>query len=138
MLTEVSVGHPALVLQNLGLSWLPRWHISVVTDYDLQKNKIWLRSGKQLNYDVDLQLFAKTWQRADSWAIVIVDPHQLPQTAQETHILQSASELELTGETGAALEAYKTILKPWPTNSLAYFGAGNTSYVSAEPNTPFR
>ena len=132
VLKEISAGNPVLVLQNLGLNWLPRWHFSVVTGYDLQKKKIKLRSGKQLIYEVDLKLFEKTWRRANSWAIVIVEPHQIPRTAQETRFFQSANDLELVGQNSPALEAYKTLIKRWPTSSLSYFGAGNTSYALGE------
>jgi len=127
--TEISGGNPVLVLQNLGVNWLPRWHFSVVIGYDLQQKTVTLRSGKQIAHEIDLQLFLKTWQRADSWAVVITEPHKLPQTAQETRFLNSAKELELVGEMKAALEAYKAVLERWPANSLAYFGAGNTSYT---------
>lgn len=128
VLTEVSAGNPVLVLQNLGFNWMPRWHFSVVTGYDLEQQTLTLRSGKHRDYSVNLTLFEKTWQRGERWAVVIVDPHNLPETAQESGVLKSTNELELIGEVDAALEAYKAIIERWPENSMAYFAAGNVSY----------
>ena len=34
LLAEIAAGHPVLVLQNLGLNWLPRWHYAVAIGYD--------------------------------------------------------------------------------------------------------
>ncbi len=45
MLQEVAAGHPVIVLQNLGLSWAPVWHYSVVIGYDLDTNSVLLHSG---------------------------------------------------------------------------------------------
>jgi len=43
MLKELAAGHPVIVLQNLGLSWIPRWHYSLAVGYDLAKNLIIIR-----------------------------------------------------------------------------------------------
>lgn len=129
VLTEISGGNPVLVLQNLGLRWLPRWHFSVVIGYDLTQSSVTLRTGEHRAYTVDMQLFQKTWQRADRWAVVISNPRALPKTAEASRYLKSASELELVGEAQAAHIAYQTAIRQWPENALAYFGAGNTAYA---------
>ncbi len=126
--TEVSGGNPVLVLQNLGFDWLPRWHFSVVIGYDISQQIVTLRSGKHRAYNVSLPLFSKTWNRADNWAVVIMDPSTLPQTAQQSRFLSSANELEIVGEAKAALAAYTASIERWPASSLTYFGAGNTAY----------
>jgi len=33
LLQELAAGHPVVVLQNLGLSWVPRWHYAVPIGY---------------------------------------------------------------------------------------------------------
>ena len=126
---EVSADNPVLVLQNIGLDWLPRWHFSVVIGYDLAQQSITLRSGEALEHRIGLALFLTTWERAKRWAVVMTEPDDLPSTAQAERFLQSANELEQIGETQAALSAYKAALTRWPQNTLAYFGAGNTAYA---------
>ena len=129
IVAEVSADNPVLVLQNLGFNWLPRWHFTVVIGYDLAQQSLTLRSGQHRNYQVPIALFLKTWQRADHWAVIINKPQQLPQTAEQAVFLKAANELELVGETEAALAAYKTALKHWPDNTLAFFGAANSAYA---------
>jgi tetratricopeptide (TPR) repeat protein len=126
--SEISHNNPVLVLENLGFSWFPRWHFSVVIGYDLAESTISLRSGDHLSYDANLALFQKTWRRAKSWAVVITDPKVLPWTAENVRFVNSANQLEQVGETTAALEAYQAALDQWPNSTLALFGAGNTSY----------
>ena len=129
VLTEVHAGNPVLVMQNLGFNWLPVWHFSVVMAYDLERQKLSLRSGGEYIHEVGFSLFQKTWQRADSWAVVIISPEKLPQTATAEGATNSASELEQVGELKAALQSYQRILDKWPEQSVAYFGAGNTAYA---------
>lgn len=129
ILLEVQAGNPVLVMQNLSFSWMPMWHFSVVMAYDLERRKLILRSGESYKHEVDFSLFQKTWQRADSWAVVISSPDNLPRTATAVGAINSASQLEQVGEIKAALLGYQAVIKKWPEQSVAYFGAGNTAYA---------
>ena len=40
LLREIAAGHPVIVLQNLGLSWIPVWHYAVVIGYDLDAEMV--------------------------------------------------------------------------------------------------
>src|SRR3569623_834586 len=81
VLREVAAGHPVLVLQNLGLSWAPRWHYAVVVGFDLARERVVLRSGTEKRHEVSLALFERTWRRAHAWAVVVPPPAELPATA---------------------------------------------------------
>ncbi|HEY3488108.1 MAG TPA: PA2778 family cysteine peptidase, partial [Gammaproteobacteria bacterium] len=59
LLTEIASGHPVLVLQNLGLSWLPRWHYAVAIGYNLQEETIILRSGAHRRVLTDIATFER-------------------------------------------------------------------------------
>src|SRR5690606_29823307 len=61
LLKEVAMGHPVLVLQNLGLDWLPRWHYAVVKGYDLDAGELLLNSGQHEDYALKLATFERTW-----------------------------------------------------------------------------
>ena len=129
---EISAGNPVLVMQNLGFDWLPRWHFSIVTGYDLDRELVVLRSGHKAYREVGFDLFLKTWERALRWAVVINRPDQLPATADESSYIAAASELELVDELAAALMAYETAMTRWPTSGQAYFGVGNTAYAMGQ------
>ena len=42
---EIAAGHPVIILQNLGFSWLPVWHYAIVIGYNFTENTVILRSG---------------------------------------------------------------------------------------------
>ena len=45
LIREVAAGHPVIVLQNLGLSWIPVWHYAVAIGYDMPADELILHSG---------------------------------------------------------------------------------------------
>jgi hypothetical protein len=94
LLREVAAGHPVLVLQNLGLHWYPQWHYAVVVGYDLAAGELALRSGEERRRIVSLDTFARTWARADRWAIVVLPPDALPASAAEETLVRAAAGLE--------------------------------------------
>ncbi|WP_339669803.1 PA2778 family cysteine peptidase [Dasania marina] len=129
VLAEINAGNPVLVMQNLGFNWLPRWHFSVAMAYDLKRQTISLRSGTELKHEIGFSLFAKTWRRANSWAVVLTQPDNLPATATAAAVVQAASQLEQVGELQAAYKVYQAVLTQWPQTTLAAFGAGNAAYA---------
>ena len=129
LFAELSAGHPVLVMQNLGFSELPQWHYAVAIGYDLEQQHIVLRSGPHPRYETDLSLFIKTWQRADSWALVILTPDKTPATATATRYMQTANNLEQLGLLEPAESAYRTAHQRWPNSASPLLGLGNISYV---------
>jgi tetratricopeptide (TPR) repeat protein len=126
---EVVAGHPVLVLQNLGLAWLPRWHYAVVIGFDLPHNEIILRSGRTARHIIAIDTFEHTWKRADYWAVVVTAPEQLPETAEETPYLQSVIALERLQRWDQTAKAYTAALKRWPKNQTAQLGLGNSRHA---------
>jgi ABC-type bacteriocin/lantibiotic exporter with double-glycine peptidase domain len=82
ILREVAAGRPVLVLQNLGLSWLPRWHYAVIVGYDLARGEIVLRSGLHERHVNGFARFERTWRRAGRWAFVVTPPDKLLELAE--------------------------------------------------------
>jgi hypothetical protein len=74
LLEEVAAGHPVLVLQNLGLDWLPRWHYAVVMGYDLGAQELVLRSGTEPRRITQFGVFLNTWDRSRRWGLVVLTP----------------------------------------------------------------
>lgn len=132
LLTEIDAGNPVLVLQNLGYTFMPRWHFSVVQSYHLKEQSINLRSGTERNHWIPFSLFYKTWKRADFWAFTITKPTHLPATAVLEKSLATASDLERTGNVNAALNAYNSIISRWPESTLPTFGAANSAYAMGD------
>ncbi len=76
LMAEVSAGHPVLVFQNLALDWYPLWHYAVAVGYDLKRQEITLRSGREAERVTSLDTFERTWERGDYWALVVLRPNQ--------------------------------------------------------------
>ncbi len=129
ILREVAAGHPVLVFQNLALSWFPQWHFAVVIGYDLEAGEIILHSGENPRRVTKLATFARTWQRGDQWALVVLPPDQLPASVDLPEILQAAAGLERADQPAAAAHAYSNALARWPASLAAGMGLGNARYA---------
>lgn len=125
LLAEVQAGQPVLVLQNLALDWYPRWHYAVVKGFDLERGRLILNSGLQENYEMPLQVFERTWARADHWGIVTLVPGTLPVSAAPDAYFRALA--ELTGHVAPQdlLQAYQAGLQRWPQERELQMGLGN-------------
>ena len=126
LLREVAAGNAVIVLQNLGLDWLPRWHYAVVVGYDLAARELILRSGTTPRETLALRTFDYTWTRGGRWAIAVLPPERLPAAATEADALDAAVGFERVAAPARAAVAYRTLLARWPANALAGIGLGNT------------
>ncbi|MBV8034854.1 PA2778 family cysteine peptidase [Roseateles sp.] len=126
LLREVAAGHVVVVLQNLGLELIPRWHYAVVVGYDLEAREIILRSGTTERATLPLRTFDYTWTRAGRWAIAVLPPEQLAATATEADAQEAALGFERAAPPGRAAQAWRALLARWPGNLLAGIGLGNT------------
>jgi len=136
LLDEVSAGQPVIVLQNLGLAALPRWHYAVVVGHDVARRVIVLHSGTTADLAMALDAFEHTWVRGGAWALAVTPPHQLPRTATREQVGLAAAALERTDRDAAAL-AYRAMLERWPDDLVARIGLGNVAWASGnQPDAP--
>lgn len=126
---ELAAGYPVIVLQNLGLSWVPVWHYAVAIGYDIPGDDVLLHSGTTERLRTDWRVFSATWTRADSWGLLVLRPEELPVTAEEATYVDAAVGVERAGSRAAAAHAYETALSRWPRNLTALMGLGNTRYA---------
>ncbi|MFO7767245.1 MAG: PA2778 family cysteine peptidase [Pelovirga sp.] len=138
LVAELHGGQPVMILQNLGLSWYPRWHYAVVIGYDQGEQKVLLHSGVYPGMQMSMGVFERTWRRADYWGLVVVPPAVLPGSATETAYLTAVVGLERARQFSAAATAYLTATKAWPDSFVAWIGAGNSSYQAGDTATAIR
>lgn len=129
LIAEIAHGRPVVVLQNLGLRWLPRWHYAVAIGYDLPRTQIILRSGVHRRVLTDIATFERTWRRGDHWALLVLPPGQMPARAEAARYLQAAAGLERTPHRQAALQSYQAAVERWPENLTAWMALGNGAYA---------
>jgi tetratricopeptide (TPR) repeat protein len=135
LLKEIAAGYPVIVLQNLGLSWIPLWHYAVVIGYDLDEGVITLHSGTTPQKKMSLIAFENTWARSYYWGLAILPPYRLPATADESVYVSAIVGLEKARQWDAAALGYQTALQHWPKNLAAHIGLSNSLYAKGELKT---
>lgn len=128
LLGEIARGRQVLVLQNLGLSWLPRWHYAVAVGYDLAARTITLHSGTTRFLTVPLATFERTWARGGHWALLTLRPGAFPERVHESTYMSAVAGVERAGRPNIAADAYAAALARWPENPVALMGHGNALY----------
>jgi len=121
---EIADGRPVIVLQNLGLAALPRWHYAVLIGYDLEAAQVTLHSGDEPQMRMGRGVFERTWARSGRWAMTVTAPAVLPASADEPRSVQAAIGLERV-DPSAAAQAWEAIARRWPASRLAPFGLAN-------------
>jgi tetratricopeptide (TPR) repeat protein len=129
LVQEVSINHPVVVLQNLGLNWAPKWHYAVVVGYHLPDQTIVLRSGAVKRQVLSMRSFEHTWARSGFWAFVVTSPGQWPTTAQEADAVEAAVGFERSALPSQAKAVYASALMRWPNNLTLAMGLGNTHFA---------
>lgn len=129
VLAELQAGRPVLVLQNLGLSWIPRWHYAVVVGYLPESRRVVLRSGLDARRLTPLGTFLRTWQRGEHWAMVALRPGELPARGDPDAYLRAAFELERAKQLPAAARAYEAGVSRWPEHAGLSLALANILYA---------
>lgn len=133
LVTEIAAGNPVLVLQNLGMSLLPRWHYAVVIGYDLDRGELYLRSGTIPRHVTGFRRFERTWARGRHWAVVALPPEQIPATAGPAATVDAIVGFEELGKLDIAARAYAAAVRRFPDHVAAWMGAGNVAYRQGRP-----
>jgi hypothetical protein len=129
LIREIAAGHPVIVLQNLGLSWIPVWHYAVAVGYDTAGDEILLHSGLDARQRQSMPVFQNTWARAEYWGLLVLPPGELPATATESRFVEAVLGLEKAGQPEAAVRGYRAALNRWPRSLAAMMGLGNSHYA---------
>ena len=132
MVAELEAGRPVLVLQNLGLKQLPRWHYAVLVGYDAERNVAILRSGRERRLEMKWQRFAGTWHRGGRFAMTTLRPGVIPDHAPADRFIAAAAGLEAAGQRRAAAAAYDAAIARWPREPHAWLGRGNVAYSDGD------
>lgn len=131
ILAEVDAGRPVIVLQNLSLPVLPRWHYAVVIGYDLERQQVLLHSGTSARLPLPMSVFERTWARSGHWAMVATPPSVLPSSPDASSLLTAVAALERV-DAGSAARAYTALTERHPSLYGAWFGLGNAIHSTGD------
>ena len=132
LLREVHAGHPVVVLQNLGLSWAPRWHYAVLVGYDLDASQVLLRSGTTRREAMAMRTFEHTWLRSGGWAFVALPPGQWPATAAPGDVVEASVGFERNAKPPQAVAVYRSALARHEGDLTLAMGLGNSLYAAGD------
>ena len=132
IVSQLAAGIPVLVLQKLGAGPWPGWHYAVVIGYDLDAQVFLLRSGTERRLEMPAARFLATWDRADRWAIVVLQPGQMPGTPDAGRYVEAAAALEAVGHIDAASVAYQAAATQWPRDALPRLALGNVALTRGD------
>lgn len=129
ILTELRAGHPILLLQNLGLDFLPRWHYAVLVGFDAASETFRSRSGITRRKVATAKSFLASWDRGGRWALVAVKPDAPPVSADMAGWLRAVAPFESTGKLDLAVAGYQAAVARWPGEAMAWTALGNARYL---------
>lgn len=132
LLQNLSDGRPVVVLQNLGIAWRKKWHYAVLIGYVPAEDSFVLRSGPLRRLLVKRRRFEKSWDAGGRWAMVALDPGEIPTGALEDDYLRDLAAFESSGHRKAALSSYSAALARWPSSTMARLALANAHYARAD------
>ena len=132
LLAQLAAGHPVLVLQKTGAGPWPGWHYAVVIGYDASGDELVLRSGTERRLEMSASLFRATWDRADRWAMIALEPGQLPARADFGRFMEAAAGLEAVGRLDDAEQSYLAAAQRWPDESLPRLALANIALARGD------
>lgn len=80
VLAELAAGNPVLTLQEPSGRPRPVYRYALLVGYDLKRKVVYAHSGVLRNLAVPLAVFEGNWERAGTWATVILPPDRPPAT----------------------------------------------------------
>lgn len=132
LFAELQAGRPVLVLQNLLVRTVPRWHYAVVVGADPARNRVVLNSGERRGLRMRAPTFLRTWDWAGRWGLVALRPGELPAQAEPRTYLAAVADFEAVAGAPAALPAYRAALQRWPEEPRVHLALGNQAYAAGD------
>jgi hypothetical protein len=132
LIAEIDGGRPVLVLQNLGLALLPRWHYAVVIGYSVNDDRIVLRSGRTPRQVVPSERFEQSWSRAGGWGFVLLAPGEMPARPAADAYVAAVAAFEGANAGPAAIPAWERAFERWPDSDDVVFAFGNALLSAGE------
>lgn len=132
LFAELQAGRPVLVLQNLLVRTVPKWHYAVLVGADARANRVVLNSGTERGLATRAPTFLRTWDWGGRWGMVALRPGELPANADAGRYLSAVADFEPVAGAAAAAEAYRAAATRWPDDPRPLLALGNQAYARGE------
>lgn len=138
LFAELGAGRPVLVLQNLLVPSVPKWHYAVVVGADPARNRIILNSGTTRGLRMRAPRFRRTWDWGGRWGLVALRPGELPARADPARYLAAVADFEAVAGADAAVPAYEAAARQWPQDARPHLALGNQAHARGDRATAAR
>lgn len=125
---EVQAGHPVLLLLHGGLV-LKQWQYAVVIGVDPPNSNFILRSGGEQRKVISYGALIASWKDSAYWAMLALRPGEIPEDATAAEWLAGAAQMEQSGKSEPAVQAYTAVTQRWPDEAQAWLGLGRGYYA---------
>lgn len=132
LFSELEAGNPVLVLQNLGMTSLPRWHYAVVVGYQPENERVLLRSGTEQRRHERWSRFFSSWALANFWGLVIPPPGEIPASGTAGKIGPELAQQEAKLPAALAVVTWEAVLQRWPHDPDLLFATANARRSAAD------
>ncbi len=132
LFTELRAGTPVLVLQDIGVAWLSRWHFAVVIGYDPARDVVILRSGTERRRLERRERFIGSWERGGRWAMLALPADRLPASAAPADVIRALEASRDLLSPGVAAQVGAAALRHWPNDPTVLFAVANAAYAGGQ------
>lgn len=130
LLAELQAGRPVLVLQNLLVRSVPRWHYAVLVGSEPARNRLLLNSGAERGLEMSAPKFLRTWDWAGRWGLVVLKPGELPARTDAARYLSAVTDFEAVAGRAAAAPAYDVAMQRWQDDPRLHLALGNSAHAA--------
>lgn len=129
---QLQGGRPVLLLQNLRTQHFPVWHYAVLTGVDPATGEVFLNTGISEQQPMSAGKFARLWDWAGNWAMVVLEPGEIPARAIPERYFTAVADFEAVAGLENAEAAWRSAMKHWPDQPQPYLALGNQAYARGE------
>lgn len=129
---QLEHGWPVLVLQNLRTRHFPVWHYAVLTGFDPASEEVYLNTGISQQEAMSVAKFARLWDWAGNWALVVLEPGDIPPLASPAAYFEAVARFESVAGFERAEPAWVSAIRHWPDQSQPFLALGNQAYAQGD------
>jgi hypothetical protein len=129
---QLESGRPVLLLQNLRTQHFPLWHYAVLTGYEPTSTTVFMNTGTSQNEAMDIRKFARLWDWAGNWALVVLKPGEIPPLALPETYFAAVANFEPVAGAEPAAAAWRSAIEQWPDQPQPYLALGNQAYARGQ------
>ena len=111
---------------------VPKWHYAVVVGMQPGGGRVRLNSGIRQGQWQSSSKFMRTWDWGGRWAMLALQPGELPADADPLRYLSAVADFEAVAGPDAAAPAWAAAQQRWPGEPRVYLALGNQAHAAGD------